>query len=120
MRSKSGSPEFVVGDPSRDDVRIGPVATAAQLADDARRNRAARRGDRSAYGNDGAIEAVGVAKGKGFFVRARAARRQGPADLSTAALHEHEVFGPVATVAPYSGDAAFAAQFVARRRRLLV
>jgi oxepin-CoA hydrolase/3-oxo-5,6-dehydrosuberyl-CoA semialdehyde dehydrogenase len=40
--------------------------------------------------------------------------------MNTAALHDHEVFGPVATVAPYSGDANFAAQFVARGAGCLV
>ena len=40
--------------------------------------------------------------------------------LDCAPLNEHEIFGPVATVASYSGDAAFAADFVARGAGCLV
>ncbi len=40
--------------------------------------------------------------------------------MSCTALHDREIFGPVVTVAPYSGDAMFAAQFVARGEGCLV
>ena len=63
---------------------------------------------RVAFG--GAVEPLGVEKGKGFF--------HGPTLLVSMepragdAVHEHEVFGPVATVMPYDGSAAAAAALV--------
>jgi 3,4-dehydroadipyl-CoA semialdehyde dehydrogenase len=109
---------FAVGDPSRDDVRIGPVATAAQLADVRAGIARLAAATEAVHGGDGATEPIGVAKGKGFFVGP--VLRVAKDAMTTAAMHDHEVFGPVATVAPYSGDAAFAAQFVARGAGCLV
>jgi oxepin-CoA hydrolase/3-oxo-5,6-dehydrosuberyl-CoA semialdehyde dehydrogenase len=109
---------IAVGDPSRDDVRMGPLATAQQLADvRAGIARLAAATD-SVHGGTGDVAPVGVPAGKGYFV--------GPVLRSTndalgcAPLHSHEVFGPVATIAPYEGDAAFAADFVARGEGCLV
>ena len=103
---------IVVGDPSRDDVRMGPVATAAQrrdvLAGIARLAEVTDAG----YGDLGAIAPVGVAPGTGFFV-GPVVRTTGDA-AGCAPLHDHEVFGPVATVAGYDGDAETAAALVAR------
>jgi oxepin-CoA hydrolase/3-oxo-5,6-dehydrosuberyl-CoA semialdehyde dehydrogenase len=109
---------FVVGDPSREDVRVGPLATAAQLADVRAGIARLASATESIHGGDGAIDPIGVAKGKGFFVGP--VLRLAKDAMNTPALHDHEVFGPVATVAPYAGDAAFAAQFVARGAGCLV
>jgi oxepin-CoA hydrolase/3-oxo-5,6-dehydrosuberyl-CoA semialdehyde dehydrogenase len=109
---------FAVGDPSREDVRIGPLATAAQLADV--RSGIARLASETegVFGGDGAVQAVGAPAGKGFFVGPVV--RLAKDAMGASALHDHEVFGPVTTVAPYAGDAAFAAAFVARGRGCLV
>jgi oxepin-CoA hydrolase/3-oxo-5,6-dehydrosuberyl-CoA semialdehyde dehydrogenase len=40
--------------------------------------------------------------------------------MSCAPLHDHEIFGPVATVGPYDGDPQLAAAFVARGEGCLV
>jgi oxepin-CoA hydrolase/3-oxo-5,6-dehydrosuberyl-CoA semialdehyde dehydrogenase len=40
--------------------------------------------------------------------------------MTCAALHEHEIFGPVITLGAYSGDAELAAAFVARGDGCLV
>lgn len=108
---------IAVGDPARDDVRMGPLATAAQR-DDVRAGIARLAAQTTAgYGGTGDIAPLGVAAGTGYFVGpvVRAA-----ADLACEAMNAHEVFGPVATVAPYSGDAALAAAFVARGDGCLV
>jgi oxepin-CoA hydrolase/3-oxo-5,6-dehydrosuberyl-CoA semialdehyde dehydrogenase len=109
---------IAVGDPSRDDVRMGPLATAQQLADvRAGIARLAAATD-SVHGGTGEITPVGVPAGKGFFVGP--VLRSTTDALGCSPLHDHEVFGPVATIAPYEGDAAFAADFVARGEGCLV
>lgn len=101
-----------VGDPSREEVGMGPVATKKQL-DDVRAGIARLREEAdSLFGGDGSVEAIGVPKGKGFFVspvllQVRDADR-------AARVHQLEVFGPVATIVPYSGEASDAAAIVAR------
>jgi 3,4-dehydroadipyl-CoA semialdehyde dehydrogenase len=109
---------FKVGDPAREDVRIGPVATAAQLADVRAGIARLAAVTASVHGGDGAVEPLGIAAGTGFFVGPVV--RLAKDAMGTSALHDHEVFGPVATVAPYGGDAAFAAAFVARGMGCLV
>ncbi len=100
----------VVGDPTADSVTMGPLATRAQL-DDVRAGiaRLARETE-ALVGGDGAVEPRGVPAGKGCFVApvvrlardARAAR----------SVHEHEVFGPVATICVYAGSPDEAADLV--------
>ena len=83
-----------VGDPSLADVRMGPLASRAQLAD-------VRAGIARL-----AAEAEVVLGGpaplfeRGYFV----APTLLVARPGARAVHEHEVFGPVATVVPYSGE----------------
>ena len=96
----------------RDDVRMGPLATKAQQRDiEAGIARLAAATDEG-YGGTGAIAPLGVAPGVGCFV--------GPVVRTTAdgagcaVMHDHEVFGPVVTVAAYDGDASAAARLVAR------
>jgi 3,4-dehydroadipyl-CoA semialdehyde dehydrogenase len=109
---------IAIGDPSREDVRMGPLATAAQR-DDVRAGIARLAAATEAvHGATGEITPVGVPAGKGFFVGP--VLRKTDNAMTCAPLHEHEVFGPVATVAPYSGDASFAAAFVARGEGCLV
>jgi oxepin-CoA hydrolase/3-oxo-5,6-dehydrosuberyl-CoA semialdehyde dehydrogenase len=101
-----------VGDPSREDVRMGPVATKAQLAD-------VREGivrlaavTRAAFGGTGEVAPVGVPAGTGFFVGPVLRRTEQPATCGE--LHDREVFGPVATVGHYGGDPVEVAALVAR------
>ncbi|MEZ4402042.1 MAG: 3,4-dehydroadipyl-CoA semialdehyde dehydrogenase [Kofleriaceae bacterium] len=103
---------LVIGDPSRDDVRMGPLATAAQRRDIAAGIARLAEVTEEGYGGTGAVTPLGVPAGTGFFV--------GPVVRSTAdagacaVMHEHEVFGPVATVGGYDGTAATAAALIAR------
>jgi len=109
---------IAIGDPSREDVRMGPLATAAQR-DDVRAGIARLAAATEAvHGGTGDITPVGVPAGKGFFVGPVVRSTTSPMDC--APLNDHEVFGPVSTVGAYSGDAGFAAAFVARGDGCLV
>jgi oxepin-CoA hydrolase/3-oxo-5,6-dehydrosuberyl-CoA semialdehyde dehydrogenase len=101
----------VVGNPAMERVRMGPLATASQR-DDVRDGvgQLARDG-RLVYGS-AEVKAVGVEPGKGFFVSPALIELEPGADAPT--VHSREVFGPVATIVPYSGRAAEAAEIVAR------
>jgi oxepin-CoA hydrolase/3-oxo-5,6-dehydrosuberyl-CoA semialdehyde dehydrogenase len=99
-----------VGDPAREEVTMGPVATAQQLLD--------VRDGIGKLASCGEI-VIGAPKefapigstGKGFFLAPTVivARNPDPSD----AVHTHEVFGPVATVMPYDGSASAASRLVA-------
>jgi oxepin-CoA hydrolase/3-oxo-5,6-dehydrosuberyl-CoA semialdehyde dehydrogenase len=101
-----------VGDPAREEVNMGPVSTKKQL-DDVRAGIARLREEADVvFGGEGAIDAIGVPKGKGYFV-APTLLQERDATRATR-VHEHEVFGPVSTLIPYSGAAADAVAQVAR------
>ena len=84
-----------VGDPMDEETRMGPLASAAQLKDVlSGMERLAAEGERLA-GNPGRIS------GKGFFVS------PGLFEIENGkAVHEREVFGPVASLLPYSDNPA--------------
>lgn len=93
--------QAVVGDPSRDDVTVGPVATASQLRDvSAGIARIAEHCEKLT--GAGPFERRGAPEGKGFFVPPTLFLAK---DVSPKAVHDHEVFGPVSTVLPYGGTA---------------
>jgi 3,4-dehydroadipyl-CoA semialdehyde dehydrogenase len=79
-----------VGDPADEETRMGPLATASQL-DDAHKG-VARLNGKLAFGN---LDR----KAKGFFLSPLLIESPGEA------VHEHEVFGPVASLLPYETDA---------------
>jgi oxepin-CoA hydrolase/3-oxo-5,6-dehydrosuberyl-CoA semialdehyde dehydrogenase len=85
-----------VGNPADEETRMGPLATASQL-DDAHKG-IARLNGKLAFGS---LER----KPKGFFLSPILIESPGDA------VHEHEVFGPVASLLPY---AAGAGELVAR------
>jgi len=109
----------VVGDPAHEGVRMGPVTTARQLAD-------GREGigllmdeaDVVCGGPDPVRDAVGAPGGKGYFIAPTLLRARDAATASV--VHRHEVFGPVTTLLAYDGDAARAAELVARGEGSLV
>jgi oxepin-CoA hydrolase/3-oxo-5,6-dehydrosuberyl-CoA semialdehyde dehydrogenase len=102
-----------VGNPSLEEVGMGPVATARQLAD-VRTGIARLREEADAVvGGDGIVaEPIGAPKGKGFFVAPVLLQLRDGADGRH--VHAHEVFGPVSTIVPYSGAAEEACAQVAR------
>ncbi len=92
-----------VGDPADKSTRMGPLASRAQHADvKAGIGRFAKAGEVVA----GAAESK---PGKGFFVPPTLISARDGADP---VFHGEEVFGPVATLIHYTGDAAEAASIV--------
>jgi oxepin-CoA hydrolase/3-oxo-5,6-dehydrosuberyl-CoA semialdehyde dehydrogenase len=99
-----------VGNPADDGVNMGPVSTAQQLADvRAGIGRLASVGKIVRGGSD-ALDGVGGAPAKGFFIAPTLVVSESP-DVTDFA-HNHEVFGPVATVMVYDGSAASAVALV--------
>ncbi len=89
-----------VGDPAREEVLVGPVATKKQQQDVlAMIDRFVKAGCKAVLGGGLPKDPIGVEPGKGFFVA--------PTLLETAGLdavaevHEHEIFGPCTTLIPY-------------------
>jgi 3,4-dehydroadipyl-CoA semialdehyde dehydrogenase len=102
-----------VGDPARDEVGMGPLATAAQL-EDGRSGLAALLAGRTSVrvlsGGARPPEVVGVEGARGFFLAPTLVQVPDPA--AGDAAHTREIFGPVAILMPYAG-AAQAAERVA-------
>jgi 3,4-dehydroadipyl-CoA semialdehyde dehydrogenase len=104
--------EVRVGNPALSEVRMGPLATASQLADArAGVQRLAAEGN-LAFGSAAPFAAEGVEAGKGYFISPVLVEFAPGAAASV--VHAHEVFAPVASLLPYSGEAAEAAAIVAR------
>ena len=108
---------ITVGNPALESVRMGPVATAAQLEDVRTGVALLARDGRLVFGR-GEVQAMGVPPGKGFFTTPVLIEVESGAPAP--AVHSREVFGPVATLVPYSGTAAEAAELVGRGRGGLV
>jgi oxepin-CoA hydrolase/3-oxo-5,6-dehydrosuberyl-CoA semialdehyde dehydrogenase len=78
-----------VGNPAEAEIRMGPLATASQL-DDAHKGVARLNGE-LAFGN---LDR----QSRGYFISPILIESPGDA------VHEHEVFGPVASLLPYEND----------------
>lgn len=108
----------VVGDPADPAVTMGPLATAAQL-DDALDGIAELLATAGLVAGPGArVDGRGVPAGRGWFVGPTLLRSDLP--LEKTPVHWREVFGPVATLLPYSGAADEAARIVALAEGTLV
>jgi oxepin-CoA hydrolase/3-oxo-5,6-dehydrosuberyl-CoA semialdehyde dehydrogenase len=103
---------ITVGNPAQEGVRMGPVATADQLQDVREGIGQLASDGRLAFGGATEVKAVGAPEGKGFFVSPTLVEVEPGAKAPT--VHSREVFGPVATVVPYSGKADDAAEIVSR------
>ncbi len=101
-----------VGNPALEETRMGPLATGTQLAD-------VREGI-GKLGAEGkaAFGSAAPLGGKGFFISP--VLMEFAKDAPATAVHAREVFGPVASLLPYSGKAADAAAIVARGNGSLV
>jgi 3,4-dehydroadipyl-CoA semialdehyde dehydrogenase len=92
-----------VGDPAAEGVTVGPLATAQQLRDvRAGIERLAREG-KVVLGGLGPFDRVGVAGDKGYFVQPTLFVNESPETAKE--VHEHEVFGPAASLLPYDSSA---------------
>jgi 3,4-dehydroadipyl-CoA semialdehyde dehydrogenase len=98
-----------VGNPAREEVTMGPLATAQQLRDVRDGIEKLAKCGRIACG-DGSLHPIGVEPGQGYFVAPTLVQSSQPS--ADDAVHGHEVFGPVATVMPYDGSAAAAVALV--------
>jgi len=98
----------VVGDPSHEDVTMGPLATKSQL-------KAAEDGvavlagaGEIVVGTGRRVDGVGAETGKGYFFAPTLIRwSEAPPDSE---VHHVEVFAPVASLVSYDGDADRAAE----------
>jgi oxepin-CoA hydrolase/3-oxo-5,6-dehydrosuberyl-CoA semialdehyde dehydrogenase len=107
-----------VGDPSREEVTMGPLATKQQR-DDVRAGIARLAAEsESLFGGDGTVSAIGAPPDKGFFVGPVLLKARDPGRAQ--AVHAHEVFGPVATLLTYDGSPRAAADLVRRGGGTLV
>jgi 3,4-dehydroadipyl-CoA semialdehyde dehydrogenase len=102
---------IVVGDPTREDVRMGPLASASQLADVRAGIARLAAATQEVLGGHGEVAPRGDSTANGYFIGP--VLRRTDHGHACAALHEHEVFGPVATIAGYDGSAGDAATMVA-------
>ncbi len=92
-----------VGDPSKEEVTMGPVSTAQQLRDVRDGVKKLESCATIVFGKTTDVEAIGVPANKGFFVTPVLLHGADPKPGD--AVHSHEVFGPVATVMPYESAA---------------
>jgi len=108
----------VVGDPAEAGVTMGPLATAQQLDDALRGIAELKRSARIVYGTGERVDGVGSPAGKGYFIAPTLLRADDA--FAATAVHEREVFGPIATLLPYDGSAVQAAEIVALANGTLV
>lgn len=99
--------EAKVGNPAVDGVTVGPVATAQQHRDVRAGIERLAAESKVAVGGLGPFEKVGVTGDKGYFVPPTLLVQENPG--AAHAVHEHEVFGPVATLLSYESHAALVA-----------
>lgn len=103
---------ITIGNPALEEVRMGPLATKSQLEDVRQGVEQLAADGRLVFGSAAPVKAVGVDPGLGFFISPVLLEvEEGSAAPS---VHSREVFGPVATLVPYSGRAEEAAEIVAR------
>ncbi|MHC4138184.1 MAG: aldehyde dehydrogenase family protein [Planctomycetota bacterium] len=110
--------ETVVGHPGDASVTMGPLATAQQLDEAVTGVAKLREAAELILGSGERVDGTGNPAGKGFFFGPTLLRAEDARDA--AVVHEHEVFGPVATLLPYDGSADDAAEVVALAQGSLV
>ena len=102
--------ETVVGNPATRGVKVGPLTNAAQLSSVSAGIDRLRTHTEVVYGGDGRGELRDIDHDRGFFVQPTLFLADSPTHTG---VHADEVFGPVATVLPYSGDPLDAASHIA-------
>ena len=109
--------KIVIGDPSREDVHMGALASQAQLADVSERVATLMQGAELVYGARDGFAPLGDGVADGAFFAPTLLLSRNP--LTHDAVHDIEAFGPVSTLMPYEGiDEAIA--LAARGRGSLV
>ena len=92
-----GLAKTTIGDPARDDVRMGALVSLGQRGDVAEKIAALSREARIVF--SGASDILGADADAGAFVSPTLLRCDDP--WTAKAVHEVEAFGPVATLMPY-------------------
>ena len=93
----------IVGDPSNETVRMGPLASLGQREEVRARVRELAEAAPIVAGSLDRVETVGADPAKGAFLGPILLRCDEP--LRHARVHEIEAFGPVSTLMPYDGTA---------------
>jgi len=89
----------IIGDPSVEGVRMGPLASKAQVIDVKGKVEELLKVCELAHGNYDSFEVMGADKNKGAFMPSMLLYCHDP--LRKTAPHNIEAFGPVSTVMPY-------------------
>jgi oxepin-CoA hydrolase/3-oxo-5,6-dehydrosuberyl-CoA semialdehyde dehydrogenase len=89
----------VIGDPRREDVRMGPLASRTQVRDVGAAVARIRQAAELVYGDLATLDVVGADAEKGAFFPPLLLHCAEP--LRTTEAHDVEAFGPVNTVMPY-------------------
>ena len=109
------------GNPAEKANRMGPLATASQLRDGRAGIKALSESAKIVRGNPERDEFNGVEKGKGYFLEPVLLEATAEAALDpNSSFHATEVFGPVATLLPYDGEASTAAKIISHGHGSLV
>ena len=93
-----------VGNPALQETNMGPVSTASQKNDVLGGVAKLQSESDVVFGSTNEPALVGAASGKGWFVGPMLLKSRDSKNAKV--VHEHEVFGPCATVLPYDGAAA--------------
>ena len=93
--------KIVVGDPSIESVRMGALASHAQLADVTERVATLMQGAEAVFGARDGFKPVGEGVAEGAFFAPTLLLSRSP--LTQDAAHDVEAFGPVSTLMPYDG-----------------
>ena len=97
----------VIGDPAREDVTMGALASTSQRNEVLAAVRKLRESAQLVYGNPEDFSVVGADRSKGAFVPPLLLHCAKP--KASAIVHQTEAFGPVSTIMPYD-DVADAAE----------
>ncbi|HEX2530453.1 MAG TPA: phenylacetic acid degradation bifunctional protein PaaZ, partial [Burkholderiaceae bacterium] len=89
----------VIGDPAREGVRMGALASRAQQADVAERVAQLAQGNEIVYGERDGFAPIGDGIGNGAFFAPTLLLSSDP--LRDERVHDIEAFGPVSTLMPY-------------------
>src|SRR5207237_8373842 len=92
--------KVAVGDPRREDVRMGPLVSLDQRDEVERAVSKLADGAEVAVGTGGGLGPLGAEGGRGAFLAPTVLVAR---DSGHSAVHDVEPFGPVSTVLPYDG-----------------
>jgi oxepin-CoA hydrolase/3-oxo-5,6-dehydrosuberyl-CoA semialdehyde dehydrogenase len=92
--------KVVVGDPSVEGVKMGALASLAQLADVTERVAMLRQSTELVFGGDAHFKVEGEGVSQGAFFQPTLLLCNQP--LITSSVHDLEAFGPVSTLMPYN------------------